>query len=226
MKPVMPMMDAVGSANRAQVENFMDEVFLVDVPDFKREGRLNIILETCFASMIRHLPEIVRLCGGHCLVATALFKAAEKIRLSDARFPDLDPKAVLLEWSKMVRADYKERFDIKSVEAMGSRETEDGGAMYKLMSQMAADVKELKDDKRNQELELARQRAMSQYQAKQIESLKAELEKERARSKAELEKERMRTKSLLQQMNSSTLPPLKEEHLPVLSRSESATMTT
>ena len=151
--------------------------------------------------MIRHLPEIVRLCGGHCLVATTLFKAAEKIRLSDARFPDLDPKAVLLEWSKMVRADYKERFDIKSVEAMGSKETEDGGAMYKLMSQMAADVKELKDDKRNQELELARQRAMSQYQAKQIESLKAELEKERARSKAELEKERMRTKSLLQQMN-------------------------
>ena len=101
----------------------------------------------------------------------------------------------------MVRADYKKRFDIKSVEAMGSKATEDGGAMYKLMSQMAADVKELKDDKRNQELELARQRAMSQYQAKQIESLKAELEKERARSKAELEKERMRTKSLLQQMN-------------------------
>jgi hypothetical protein len=101
----------------------------------------------------------------------------------------------------MVRADYKERFDIKSVEAMGSKETEDGGAMYKLMTQMAGDVKELKDDKRNQELELARQRAMSQYQAKQIESLKAELEKERARSKAELEKERMRTKSLLQQMN-------------------------
>jgi hypothetical protein len=152
--------------------------------------------------MIRHLSEIVRLCGGHCLFATTLFKAAEMIRLSDARFPDLDPKAdVLLEWSKMVRADYKERFDIKSVEAMGSKETEDGGAMYKLMTQMAGDVKELKDDKRNQELELARQRAMSQYQAKQIESLKAELEKERARSKAELEKERMRTKSLLQQMN-------------------------
>jgi hypothetical protein len=31
----------------------------------------------------------------------------------------------------------------------------DGGAMYKLKSQMAAGVKELKDDKRNQELELA-----------------------------------------------------------------------
>ena len=89
----MPTMDAVGSENRAQVENFMDEVFLVDVPDFKQEGRLNIILETCFASMIRHLPEIVRLCCGHCLVATALFKAAEK----------------------MVCADYKERFDMNSV---------------------------------------------------------------------------------------------------------------
>ena len=58
----------------------MDEVFLVDVPDFKQEGRLNIILETCFASMIRQLPEIVRLCGGHCLFATTFFNAAEKIR--------------------------------------------------------------------------------------------------------------------------------------------------
>lgn len=194
----MPTMDAVGSENRAQVENFMDEVFLVDVPDFKQEGRLNIILETCFASMIRHLPEIVRLCGGHCLVATTLFEAAEKIHLSDARFPDLAPKAVLLEWSNMVRADYKKRFDTMSVEAMGPKGQEDGGAMYKLMSQMAADLKELKDDKRNQELELATQKAMSQYQTQQIASLKAELEKERERSKAELKKEQMKTKSMLQ----------------------------
>ena len=135
-----------------------------------------------------------------CLVATTLFNAAEKIHLSDARFPDLEPKAVLLEWSKMVCADYKKMFDRKSVEAMGPKETEDGGAMYKLMSQMAADLKELKDDKRNQELELATQRAMSQYQTQQIESLKAELEKERERSKAELKKEQRKTKSLLQQL--------------------------
>lgn len=46
-------------------------------------------------------------------------------------FADLEPKAVLLEWSKMVGADYKEKFGFKRVEAMGPKETEDGGATYK-----------------------------------------------------------------------------------------------
>lgn len=78
MKPVMPKMNAVGSANREQVENFMDKVFLVDATDFKRGGRLNIILETCFASMIRHLPEIVRLCGG--LVSLLLLSSMQRRR--------------------------------------------------------------------------------------------------------------------------------------------------
>ena len=51
---------------------------------------------------MRHLPEIVRLCGGHCLVVSTFFNAADKIGLSDARFPDKAPRVVLLEWCKMV----------------------------------------------------------------------------------------------------------------------------
>ncbi len=75
MKPVMPKMDAIGTANREQGEKFMEALFVIDVPDFQPGMRLNIILETCFASMICHLPEIVRLCVGHCLVASTPLKA-------------------------------------------------------------------------------------------------------------------------------------------------------
>lgn len=67
-------------------------------------------------------------------------------------------------------------------------------------------MKELKDDKKNQELELAtqRQRAMSQYQAKQIESLKAELERSGQGRKQNWKRSRQNWKwngGGLQQMN-------------------------
>mmetsp|Transcript_10357 Transcript_10357/g.17598 ORF Transcript_10357/g.17598 Transcript_10357/m.17598 type:complete len:493 (+) Transcript_10357:230-1708(+) len=183
MNPVMPNIDAVGKGNRQQVEKLMDALFLIGVPDFQRGQKLNIILETCFASMIRHLPEIVRLCGGHCLFASTLFNAAEKIGLTDARFPGQDPKSVLLEWSKMVGDDYKVKFDLKNVEAMGPT-TQDSGAMYKMLSHVAGDVKELKNEKKEQELQVANLKAMVAYQNQEISSLKEELKKERARTKS------------------------------------------
>ena len=48
MEPVMPNIDAVGGGNGEQVEALLDELFVVDVPDFKRGGRLRIILDICF----------------------------------------------------------------------------------------------------------------------------------------------------------------------------------
>lgn len=33
--------------------------------------------------MVRHLPEMLRLCGGHCLVVSTLFEAADRIGLAD-----------------------------------------------------------------------------------------------------------------------------------------------
>jgi hypothetical protein len=184
MKPVMPRMDAVGAANRVQVEKLMDALFTVDVPDFKPQGRLNIILEICFASLVRHLPEVLRLCGGHCLVASTLFNAAEKISLTDPRFPTLDPKAVLLEWSKMVGNDYKGRFNIKKLEVtQSSSDGDGGGVVVTMLSQIASKVNELTDSKKETELELAQVKAYANYQEQQIEALKKELSDEKSRTK-------------------------------------------
>jgi len=149
MKPVMPdIYAAVGKAHQEQVNKLMDELFAVDVPDFKRGGRLNIILDICFSAMMRHLPEIVRLCGGHCLVVSTFFNAADKIGLSDARFPDKAPRVVLLEWCKMVGDDYKKKFDQKKLEAMGPSVQDGGGAMFNMLSQIASDVAEMKESLR------------------------------------------------------------------------------
>jgi len=125
----------------------------------------------------------VRLCGGHCLVASTLFHAVEKIGLKDARFPDRDPNGVLLERSKIVGEDYKQRFNMKKLEAIGPS-TDDSSAMYKMLSQIAGDVKELKDSKKDLELELASQKGVVLYQAQHIAVLKTELEKERSRTKS------------------------------------------
>ena len=78
-----------------------------------------LFLKLALISMICHLPEVMRLCSGHCLVAISLFNATEKVGLTDIRFPDLDPKSMLLQCSKMVCGDYRDRFDVKNIEAKG-----------------------------------------------------------------------------------------------------------
>ncbi len=182
MKPVMPDINAVGEGNRGQVDKLMDELFAVDVPLFQRGGELRIILEHCFAAMVRHLPEMLRLCGGHCLVVSTLFKAADRIGLTDARFPDKVGRLVLLEWARFVADDYKKKFLENKLNAMGPS-TQDHGVMFKMLSQIADDVSEMKEKNTEQELELANQKAIIACQAKEIESLKAELQKERNRAK-------------------------------------------
>ena len=106
---------------------------------------LSVILETCFASIIRHLPEIVRLCGAHCLVATTMFQAAEKIGLNDARFPSLDPRSVLLNWSEMIKDNYRKDLEVAKMKTMNL--STDTGALFSMLSQVARDVKELKKRK-------------------------------------------------------------------------------
>ena len=56
--------------------------------------------------------------------------------------------------------------------------------MQKMLSRVAGDVKELKDSKKDLELELASQKGVVAYQTQQIAALKTELEKERSKTKA------------------------------------------
>ena len=82
-------------------------------------------------------------------MASTMFKAAEKISLNDARYPNLDPKSVLLEWSEMVRDNYRKEFDVAKFKSMNL--STDTGAPFNMLSQVARDGKELKNEKRNTE---------------------------------------------------------------------------
>jgi hypothetical protein len=55
--------------------------------------------------------------------------------------------------------------------------------MHKMLSRVAGDVKELKDSKKDLELELASRKGVAVYQTQQIAALKTELEKERSKTK-------------------------------------------
>jgi hypothetical protein len=52
-----------------------------------------------------------------------------------------------------------------------------------MLSRVAGDVKELKDSKKDLELELASRKGVAVYQTQQIAALKTELEKERSKTK-------------------------------------------
>ena len=142
---------------------------------------LSVILETCFASIIRHLPEIVRLCGAHCLVATTMFQAAEKIGLNDARFPSLDPRSVLLNWSEMIKDNYRKDLEVAKMKTMNL--STDTGALFSMLSQVARDVKELKNEKKNTELDLAKEKALTNYLTQQNERLQSAFDEEKRRTK-------------------------------------------
>ena len=94
-------------------------------------------------------------------MASTMFKAGEKIGRNDDRYPNLDPKSVLLEWSEMVRDNYSKEFDVAKFKTMNL--STDTGALFKMLSEVARDVKDLKNEKRNTELELAKEKALTNY---------------------------------------------------------------
>ena len=91
------------------------------------------------------------------------------IGLTDARYPNLNPKSVLLQWSEMVSDKYRQEFDAAKLKTMNS--SADAGALFNMLSQVARDVKELKEEKRNTELELAKEKALTDYLSQQNETL-------------------------------------------------------
>ena len=114
-------------------------------------------------------------------MASTMFKAAEKIGLNDARYPNLYPKSVLLELSEMVRDNYRKEFDVAKFKTMNL--STDTGALFKMLSEVARDVKDLKNEKRNTELELAKEKALTNYLSQQNKTLQSAFDEEKRRTK-------------------------------------------
>jgi hypothetical protein len=137
--PVLPDFNAVGSSNRNQWVALVKAAFVITIPDFMPGGRHSIILEVMMASMVRHFEKIKETCGRRCRFVSDLIKAAESIKLHDVQHPLLTPELVLVEWSKKLSQDYKERERKNKIEAMDPRGTQQNH----LLVQMADDLKRL-----------------------------------------------------------------------------------
>ena len=102
-----------------------------------------------------------------------LVHAAKEAGISDASLPDLSPELVLLEWTKRVGRDYKDRLRASCVEAMGK--DQGIGGLYAMLAEMAMDVKEIKGEKQDMVLEIAGLKANLSVKCNQNSALEAEL---------------------------------------------------
>lgn len=84
-----------------------------------------------------------------------LFHAARNAKISDCRYPGLGPELIIKEWGKLIQSDYDERLKISCLKVRGECDKAEA-SILSILTEMATDIKEIKQDHNKLRLENAR----------------------------------------------------------------------
>lgn len=205
--------EALGPAREEMALTLVAAMFpSVNVPGFKVGGPLWIVLKTAAASLLRHYAKAKKIASNN-RVCDMMEKAAVRAQIKDDMFPGISPKEVLAEWCRIITQDYEERLRIADVAAKGASDPMTA-SLHGVIAQMASDIKELKEDKRDSMLELASNKSIISQQERELHSLRVESVK--------LQRQLALFKTAAS--NAEFTPQKQAHHRPPFRRQESATL--
>ena len=105
----VPTFEALGTNNYDMARLFMHELFPNEVNIFGNNEALEPILEICCASMIMFHNDVVGDIGYSNIVPSIMYEAAVKVQLHDQKFPTMDPRKTLKEWSELTKSYIKDK---------------------------------------------------------------------------------------------------------------------
>ena len=227
---VLPTLQSIsadpGSANEEVFKKLMGSMFTVSIEDFSPGGKHYIILVTCALSLIRHYRDIIKDCGAANVVTRKLVSHASNINIRHLGNPYLKPAGVIELWCDLINDDISKRKEIKDAEAL--KDDHKSSVVMGLMTSIATDVREQKDQSAGLVNNLATAKSIEIQLLEELEDCKAfraRLEAENAslRQKLNDSDEKMRKyRKMLEATIANTPDKIgsSEEHLsPVRKRS-------
>ena len=136
----VPRLESIGYHNKAAVRRLMDVLFVVSVDYFKPGKQLFVVLKIITASLIMYHQQVTLDLGPSNAVSTFMRDAARKAAVTDPQFPNIGPEATLMEWSKIVRKDFK------SINPEISNAKADLNTMASAINQMSALISTLNQE--------------------------------------------------------------------------------
>ena len=102
-----PRLECLGSHALRAVEEFMDKLYMVDVPSFQVGGPLHPFLRACTAAMIMYHFDVANDYGPQNLVVEKVRRAATTAKICDGL--RTEPVDVLRHWAGKIKADFLAR---------------------------------------------------------------------------------------------------------------------
>lgn len=170
-------------------------MFNVTIPSFKSNGVHRKVLELYALALIRHDAEVIRECGPMNRVSYCLREAAKKANITDSRFPLLPPDLVIVEWGKIIQADYTARLEIVCLEAEGELDTAQASTQH-LLSKILTAVHKLSENQDKMLAENAGLKAQVISLNTQVGVLKFGLNQANERANAQYDADRQRRKRM------------------------------
>ena len=170
-------------------------MFNVTIPSFKSNGVHRKVLELYALALIRHDAEVIRECGPMNRVSYCLREAAKKANITDSRFPLLPPDLVIVEWCKIIQADYTARLEIVCLEAEGELDTAQASTQH-LLSKILTAVHKLSENQDKMLAENAGLKAQVISLNTQVGVLKFGLNQANERANAQYDADRQRRKRM------------------------------
>ncbi len=219
---VLPTLQSIkahpGGANEEVFKKLMSSMFTVNIEDFSPGGKHYIILVTCALSLIRHYRNIIKDCGAANVITRKLISHASTVNLSHLGNPYSKPAGCIETWCDLINADILKRQKIKEAEAL--KDDHKNSVIMGLMTSIATDVKEQKDQSAGLVDNLATARSTEIQLVDELEKCRtslARLEAENASLRQQLHNSDEKMRRYKKMVEASILTPDKigssEEHL-------------
>jgi len=102
-----PRLECLGCHVLQKLEEFMEKLYIVDVPSFQADGPLRPFLRACTASMIMYHFDVAKDDGHQNLIVEKVLKAATAAKICDGS--RTDPVDVLRHWAGKIKYDFDAR---------------------------------------------------------------------------------------------------------------------
>lgn len=91
------------------IEALIEEMYLIDVPEFLGGGKLRPLLDVCTASLIMYHSDFIRVFGAAHPLPAKMIQSAVRAKIRDPSCPDgTSASQILLSWSEQLRSRYDE----------------------------------------------------------------------------------------------------------------------
>ena len=175
----LPTFSSTGAAQHT-IDRLLDNLLVVNVPEFKPDGRLRPLLLACIASMIMYDSDVCAQLGPNNAITKTLKDAFNAANIVDVRASSVRPAATLRCWGNLIHDDFQK----KNADFQPLTNDSNSVEVVNALNHMGTSVASLLKDNAKMRTDLARSASSEDELRSQMEQMRSDRRRERLEDRA------------------------------------------